>query len=136
MRAFGAGITVEQRTAITVAAQRVYGAALKRQNLLAHQFAMDGDGQRVVATQAEVAWDGGRVRVAHSRPEARPPFEWRYEITSDVGEADYFKHYLIRDNDIVLAQRKILTPIDDTEAAVILADLAAAEAALAKLARQ
>jgi len=43
-----------------------------------------------------------------------------------VGETDYFKHYLVREYDIFLAQRKILTPIAGVEAEVIRGDLAAA----------
>ncbi|HEY6736261.1 MAG TPA: hypothetical protein VI322_00940 [Candidatus Saccharimonadia bacterium] len=130
MREFGEVISPDTRTAIVAAAQAFYAAAPQRRTMLAEQFAMDGDLRRVVATEAEVKWPGGRMRVAHSRPEERPPFEWIYEITSDVGEADYFKHYLIREDDIVLAQRKELTPIDQAEAEVILQDLAAAQRAL------
>lgn len=132
MRPFGEGISDERRVQITAAAQRVFAAAPSRRMLLAGAFALDGDEDRVVATEAEVRWPEGRLRVAHSRPEERPPFEWVYEITSNIDEdaVDYFKHYLIRDNDIVLAQRKVLTPIDDEEARIILDDLALAEAAI------
>jgi hypothetical protein len=107
-------------------ASRLFEQAKTRRDLLAGAFAMDGDPARVVAAEAEVVWPGGRMRVAMSRPSERPPFEWIYEITSDVGEADYFKHYLVQDHDIVLAQRKVLTPIDEAEATIILADLGAA----------
>jgi hypothetical protein len=48
------------------------------------------------------------------------------ERSSDVGEADYFKHYLVRAHDIVLAQRKVLTPLDAEEAGVLRGDLDAA----------
>lgn len=130
MRTFAEPISAERRREIVAAAQAFFSEAHDRRNMLAEQFAMDGEPQRVVATEAEVRWPEGRMRVAHSKPEERPPFEWTYEITSDIGEADYFKHYLIRDNDIVLAQRKDLTVIDEQEAMVVLTDLADALKAL------
>ena len=74
-----------------------------------------------------------RGEIAATLPNARPPFDWLMEITSELGVADYFKHYLIRENDIVLAHRKTLTPIDDLEAKIILADLAAVKKSLKKL---
>ena len=64
-----------------------------------------------------------RIRIGRTLDEARPPFEWVYEISSDMGESEYFKHYLVRESDIVLAQRKVLTVIDDEEAAILRADL-------------
>lgn len=130
MRVFSQPIAPAVRAEITAATQSLYAVAPGRRTMQAQQFAMEGDPGRIVATEAEVSWPAGRLRIAHSHPEERPPFEWIYEITSDVGESDYFKHYLIRDNDIVLAQRKVLTPIDQAEADVILADLAAARQSL------
>jgi hypothetical protein len=88
---------------------------------------MDGmDPARIVVKEIELKWDGERLRVGNTLPDVRPPFEWIYEISSDVGEADYFKHYLVREHDIVLAQRKVLTPLDAEEAEILRADLQAA----------
>lgn len=131
MRPFGPPIGPGRRAELVAVTQAVYAAANRRKSLLAGQFAMEGDPQRIVAIEAEIICPEGRLRVAHSKPEERPPFEWVYEVTSDVGQVDYFKHYLIRNDDIVLAQRKVLTPIDETEAAIMLSDLAAAQAAMA-----
>jgi hypothetical protein len=130
MREFGSPIDRQRYEQIVAAALDVYEVAPKPREVTAATFAMDGDPDRVVVTEALVNLDGGRVRVAQTKPAERPPFEWLIEITSDLDETDYFKHYLIREDDIVLAQRKVLTPIDDQEAEVILADLAIARAAL------
>jgi hypothetical protein len=101
-----------------------------RREVLGEALAMDA-ADRVVLREVDIKLkDGQRLRVAQTTPEARPPFEWLMEITSDIGEADYFKHYLIRADDIVLAERKDLYPIDDTEAELILHDLAVARAAM------
>jgi hypothetical protein len=85
-------------------------------------YAMD-QADLLVVEAAEIKDEAGRFRLAYSVPDVRPPFEWVYEITSEYNELDYFKHYLVRDNDIVLAQRKVLIPIDDTEARLILHDI-------------
>jgi hypothetical protein len=65
----------------------------------------------------------GQVAVARSEAIARPPFEWLVEVTSQINETDYLKHYLVRENDIVLAHRKVLTEVDDTEAEQLIRDL-------------
>jgi len=87
----------------------------------------------VVVYEATAKTPRGKLQIAATLPNARPPFDWLMEITSELGVADYFKHYLIRENDIVLAHRKTLTPIDDLEAKIILADLAAVKKSLKKL---
>jgi hypothetical protein len=131
MREFGAPVGADLRTRILDAARALFEAAGRKRDVPAGEFAMDGDPKRVVVHEADVRWDAGRLRVAKTEPSARPPFEWLYEITSDVGEADYFKHYLVREDDVVLAQRKVLTPVDDEEAQLILSDLREAHTALA-----
>lgn len=73
----------------------------------------------------------GDVDLNLCRPGWSPPFEWLAEITSSLPGADYFKHYLVRNNDIVLAHRRELTVIDDAEARRILADLRLASQYLA-----
>lgn len=104
----------------------VLEAAPKRRQLKAGDFMFDGDASRVVAEEVTLDTPEGRIRVAYSQPKERPPFEWQWEITSDIGEADFFKHYLVRDDDVVLAQKKVLTPIDDFHAGVLIGDLRAA----------
>lgn len=111
------------RTEILKLARALYDRVESKRDVRASDFAMDGDQERVVAHEVDLRHEGERLRVAVTEPSARPPFEWLLEITSDVGEADYFKHYLIREHDVVLAQRKVLTPIDQQEADVILRDL-------------
>ena len=116
------------RTEIMTVARTLYDRADTKRDVRAKDFAMDGDQERVVAHEVDLKHEGERLRVAVTEPGARPPFEWLLEITSDVGEADYFKHYLIREHDVVLAQRKVLTPIDQQEADLILSDLRTAAA--------
>jgi hypothetical protein len=111
-------------------AAELYATAQPR-DVLGGAFAMEPADQVVIREVDFKFKDGQRLRLAQTLPSARPPFEWLVEITSDMGEADYFKHYLLRPDDIVLAQRKDLIPIDDAEAQVILADLAAATVAVA-----
>jgi hypothetical protein len=130
MREFGSPISMERREEILGLAQSIFDRYEPKREVRASEFAMEEDPDRVVVTQADVKWDEGRLRIAVTKPEARPPFEWLLEITSNVGETDYFKHYLVREDDVVLAQRKVLTPLDDEEADVVMADLRAAEAAL------
>ena len=111
------------RTEILKLAQGLYDSVETKRAVRAKDFAMDGDQERVVAHEVDVKHGDERLRVAVTEPSARPPFEWELEITSDIGEADYFKHYLVRSDDVVLAQRKVLTPIDAQEADLIKSDL-------------
>ena len=118
-------------TAGLEAAAALYELMPDKKQTYGADLAMDDDGA-VVITEGTVKLPGGeKLQIAVTRPEARPPFEWLMEITSLIDEADYFKHYLIRENDIVLAHRRDLKPIDDAEAQVILADLETARSALA-----
>ena len=52
-------------------------------------------------------------------------------MTSEINEGDYLKHYLIRDNDMVLAHRKVLTEVDNDEAELLIGDLEQTLASLA-----
>ncbi len=130
MREFGKAISYEKRADITRAAMVVFNATPNRKLARASEFELDVADDPVVVYIADVRWKEGRLRIAVTTQEAQPSFEWQVEITSNVDETDYFKHYLILDEQVVLAQRKVLTPIDEEEAAVILADLAKAEAVL------
>ena len=65
----------------------------------------------------------GSISLAQSEPSAHPPFEWLVEVTSEIGDSNYLRHYLVRDNDMVLAHRKVLTEVDDDEARKLIADL-------------
>ncbi len=114
------------RHEIVELAGAVFEAAPNRRQLKARDFMFEGEGNRVVAEEATLNTSEGRIRVAYSQPTERPPFEWQWEITSDIGEADFFKHYLVRDEDVVLAQKKVLTPINDFHADVLISDLRAA----------
>lgn len=130
LREFGQTIGSRRRAEIVRVAEALFEAAGVKRSAQASEFELEVEGDPVVVNEADVRWKAGRLRVAKTTPEARPPFEWLIEITSNVNEVDYFKHYLVLEDEVVLAQRKVLTPIDDQEAAVILADLAAARAML------
>jgi len=128
MREFGSPAGSEAREAIAALARAVFDAAgASKRAVRAGEFAMDGDPERVVVYEVDLRDGDERLRIAATEPGARPPFEWLLEITSDIGEADYFKHYLVREQDVMLAQRKVLTPIDAQEADLILADLRTAQ---------
>lgn len=127
MRDFGSSIDMSTRQAVIDAAEQVFAAAKRQREVPASDFALEIQSNPIMVLEAEVKWPQGRMRIAKTTAKARPPFEWLMEITSNINEGDYFKHYLILDNDIVLAQRKTLIPIDETEANIILADLAEAK---------
>jgi len=129
MRIFGQAASADLQAQVRKAANEVYEMITNKKAVTGAAVAMD-DADAVILYQGTVMTPVGRLMISETLPAARPPFEWLMEITSDVGEVDYFKHYLIRDDDIVLAHRKVLTPIDDVEARVILADLALAREAL------
>lgn len=123
MREFGPSIGKTEREQIRVLAQEIYDLVETKRAVSAGEFAMDGDPDVVVARQVDLRREDERMRVAMTEESARPPFEWLLEITSDIGESDYFKHYLIREDDVVLAQRKILTVIDTQEFELVMRDL-------------
>jgi hypothetical protein len=116
-------INAARREQVRALAQEIYDKVEPKRPVTAGEFAMDGDPGVVVARQVDLKNEGERLRVAMTEASARPPFEWLLEITSDIGQSEYFKHYLIRDEDIMLAQRKILTPVDAQEFEVIMKDL-------------
>jgi hypothetical protein len=127
MREFGTPVGPETRMEILKLARSIFDRAQSKREVRASEFAMEEDPDRVVVDEVDLRHEHERLRIAETKSEARPPFEWLLEITSDIGEADYFKHYLIRDDDVVLAQRKVLTPLDAVEAELVLADLRTAE---------
>ena len=128
MRDFGTPIGGELQARVVALARAVFEAAGTAREVKASEFAMEEQPDRVVAREVDLRQGAERLRIAATLPDARPPFEWVLEITSDVGSADYFKHYLVREHgDVVLAQRKVLTPLGETEAQVVLRDLHAAQ---------
>lgn len=80
----------------------------------------------IVLDHALIQTEEGDVDLNVTRDGWSPPFEWLAEVTSSLPGADYLKHYLVRESDIVLAHRRELTVIDDAEARRIMEDLAAA----------
>lgn len=131
MRDFGAPISEDVRLQLMELIDRLYASAPAKREVTAGEFAMEENPERIVVREIDLKWDGQRIRIGRTLDEVRPPFEWVYEISSDMGESEYFKHYLVRENDIVLAQRKVLTVIDDEEAAILRADLEEALSATA-----
>ena len=131
MREFSKPISREIREELVALIILVYGSVPAKREVTAADFAMTERPERIVVKEVEIKWDVERLRVAMSEPSVRPPFEWLYEVSSDIGESEYFKHYLVRESDIVLAQRKVLTPIDNHEAEILRADLQAALDAVA-----
>ena len=128
MRDFGAPIGAQTYTEIAELAQTIFDSNEIKRAVKAADFAMEDNPDRVVVHEVDLRSEAGeRLRVAKTEASARPPFEWLYEISSDIGEVDYFKHYLVREDDVVLAQRKVLTPIDQEEAELILADMRIAQ---------
>ena len=123
MREFGQVIEENRRDEIIRAARTLFDAAGPKREARASEFELDLEGDPIMVNEADMRWTSGRMRVAMTTQDARSLFNWLIEITSNIGEVDYFKHYLVLENEIVLAQRKVLTPIDDQEALVILADL-------------
>ena len=131
MRTFGPAASAQQLAKVQAAVAELYARLPDHQPVLRESLGLDRP-QEVALYQAEIKFkDGQRLRIGATEPGARPPFEWLYELSSDIGEADYFKHYLLRRDDIMFAQRKELTPIDEAEAELILHDLAVAATGLA-----
>ncbi len=134
MREFGPAISAELDARIRSEALALFEVMPSKQPVLGDALAMD-ETEMLVLEAAEVLDESGnKFKLSVTRPQARPPFEWLIEISSDLGASEYFKHYLIREDDIVLAQRKILTPIDEAEADIILTDLAEARSLVEALA--
>jgi len=127
MREFGQPVGGDVRKEILTLAKSLYDRVEPKRAVRAKEFAMDEEPEQVVVHEVDMRHEAERLRVAITEPSARPPFEWLLEITSDVGESDYFKHYLVREHDVVLAQRKVLIPIDREEAELVLSDLRTAQ---------
>lgn len=98
-------------------------------DILGSEFVME-PGDVVVVQELDVMTEVGRFRLAATKPTARPPFEWLFEITSEINTGTAMRHYLVREGDIVVAERRTLTPLDADEAEVILDDLKLVLAAL------
>jgi hypothetical protein len=105
--------------------------APKVTSLRGRDLAMD-DEDEVVSRSARVDLGEaiGTISVAASEASARPPFEWLVEVTSEIGQSDYLRHYLVRDDDMVVAHRKVLTEVDDAEAHELIDDLKSVLASL------
>lgn len=92
------------------------------------EFAMEpGDqlvGYRVKHNLPEL-W----VRLDVSTASARPPFEWCGEITLDGPRG--LEHWLIRETDVVRAQRKDLTPLSSNEIDGVITIMLSVQAKLA-----
>jgi hypothetical protein len=131
MREFGEPIGADARKELVDLIERVYALVPAKREVSAGEFAMEEQPERIVVKEIDLRWDGERLRIGKTLDDARPPFEWVYEISSDMGESEYFKHYLVREDDIVLAQLKLLSVIDAEEAAILRADLQEALAAQA-----
>lgn len=133
MRVFGPPIAADVYARICGEVTAVFGLMPDKKPVFGEALAME-ETDMVVLEVAQVKDEAGNVfKISFTKAVARPPFEWLIEISSDLGESEYFKHYLVREDDIVLAQRKVLTPIDDEEAKIIMADLAEARTIIALL---
>lgn len=129
MRAFEGGLAAGQRETIIALASQIL-TKVQAQPVTGAEYAME-PADRVVMHQVDMELLEGRLRVGMTEPDARPPFEWEVEITSELGESDYWKHYLVQAHDIVLAHRRELTPIDAAEAEMIISELEAVLQSLA-----
>ena len=126
MRDFGDPISRERTAEIVAAIEALYEQLPIRKDVLGADYQMEPSGNVVIRVREVGKKPNPRLRIGATDPSARPPFEWLYELTSDATEAEYFKHYLVLEDEIVLAHLKVLTPIDEAEAQVILDDLGVA----------
>jgi hypothetical protein len=124
-------VAPELRQRIIELVAAILDRAPKVKTLYGRDLAMDEE-DAVVGRSAklDLGEEVGTVSVAESEPSARPPFEWIVEVTSEINSVDYLKHYLVRDDDMMLAHRKVLTEVGDREAKLLIIDL---EQALASL---
>jgi DNA-binding cell septation regulator SpoVG len=127
MREFGHPVGGDVRSDIYELARNIFNRVETKRAVRAKEFAMENNPEQVVVHEVDLRQGDERLRIAMTEEAARPPFEWFIEITSDIGESDYFKHYLVRQDDVVLAQRKVLTPIDQAEADTVIHDLKLAQ---------
>ena len=131
MREFNPPVSLALRQRIIELVFDVLDRAPKVKRLYGRDLAMDEEDAFVGrSARVDLGEEIGILSLAQSEPSARPPFEWIVEVTSEIGESDYLRHYLIRENDMVLAHRKVLTEVDDREAEGVITDLKTALAAL------
>ncbi len=133
MRPFGPPLSAQRSAEVAAAIAAVYPRLPLRREVLGADYMMEPADAVVINVGELKIKNGPRLRIGQTVPTARPPFEWFYELTSDVTPADYFKHYLVLEDQIVLAHLKVLTPIDEPEAALIMSDLATASRLLDEL---
>jgi hypothetical protein len=130
-REFSPPVAPELRQRIIELVVAILEHAPKVKRLYGRDFAMDDEEALVGrSTKLDLGDEMGTLSVAQSEAGTEPPFEWLVEVTSEINPSDYLKHYLVRDSDIVLAHRKVLTEVDDQEAKSLIVDL---EQALATL---
>lgn len=127
MREFGAPIDDARTAEVRAAIINIYDQLPDREDVTGEIYGMEPADAIVIETRSIGRKPNPRVRIGATRDSVRPPFEWLYELTSDMTEAEYFKHYLVMDDQIVLAHLKVLTPIDEAEAQIILDDLELAQ---------
>lgn len=132
MRKFTPPVSPELRQRIVDLVVQILNHAPKVKMQYGRDLAMD-DANLVVSRTAKInlGENIGLISLAESEAAARPPFEWLVEVTSEIGEGDYLRHYLVRDDDMVLAHRKVLTEVDNEEAYLLIADLEQTLATLA-----
>ena len=133
MREFDTPISPARTAEITALIKELFELLPLRREVTGADYKMEPAERMVMEIGELKVKDGPRLRIGATEPSARPPFEWLYEVTSDVTPSDYFKHYLVMDDQIVLAHLKVLTPIDETEARIIASDLAEAKTVIENL---
>ena len=107
-------------TAIRLHIEALYAKGGWRQ-IPGSDFVME-PGEAIVMEELDVMTEYGRFRLAATKATARPPFEWLYEITSEINTDGGIRHYLVREEDIVSAERRTLTPLGDADAQLVLSD--------------
>jgi hypothetical protein len=131
MRPFGEPISHDRFIEIRSEIAAIFKVLPIRRDVLGADYLMEPPDETVICIGEMGKKPGPRLRIGATEPGARPPFEWFFEVTSDITEAEYFKHYLVLESQIVLAHLKVLTPIDESEAEVLMHDLLAAKTILA-----
>ena len=131
LREFSPPVAADLRQHIVELVNDILECAPKVKSQYGRDMAMD-DADMLVSRSVKIDLGESEdvISLAQSEPSARPPFEWLVEVTSEIGESDYLRHYLIRDHDMVLAHRKVLTEVDDQEAKNLIDDLKTTLAAL------
>jgi hypothetical protein len=76
----------------------------------------------IAVDNLKVPLPGGlTIEISHTRPAARPPFEWLTEITLASADKTYYKHYLTTlDGRLVEAIRKDFFPVSATDQAKLI----------------